>query len=227
VKLEILERLVGRTGPLVLVTRLDDGRQVLVDPAEPSPELEDWTVDNARRVLAADRSSVVERDGARYFFGVFNTQVRVLVVGAVHIAQLLASMARSAGYRVVVIDPRRAFATADRFPGTTLDVASSDEALARHGIDARTAIVTLTHDPRLDDPALQVALRSSAFYIGALGGQRTHEARFQRLREAGFDDDDLARIKAPIGLPIGSRTAGEIAASILAEIVQTLRLPAP
>lgn len=224
-KLDILERLVGRSGPLVLVTRLDDGTQHLVDPGDPSPGLEDWAVENAVRALAADRSSVVERDGARYFFGVFNTHVRVLVVGAVHIAQLLASMVQSAGYRVVVIDPRPAFAAADRFPGTTLDVAWPEEALARRDIDARTAVVTLTHDPRLDDPALQAALRSPAFYIGALGGRRTHEARFQRLREAGFDDADLARIRAPIGLDIGSRTPGEIAASVLAEIVQSLRMP--
>ena len=120
-------------------------------------------------------------------------------------------------------DPRGAFATEQRFPGIPLLKAWPTEGLAELGFDRRTAVVTLTHDPKLDDPALHAALGSSAFYIGALGSRRTQSARLERLREAGFGDDDLARIHAPVGLDIGARTPGEIAASILAEIVRVLR----
>lgn len=148
---------------------------------------------------------------------------RLLVVGAVHIAQALLPMARLAGWKVALIDPRAGFADPARFPDTEIHLEWPDAALARLAPDARTAIVTLTHDPKLDEPALRAALASPALYVGALGSRRTHEKRVARLREHGLDAGQLERIHAPIGLSIGAATPAEIAVSILAEIVQTLR----
>jgi xanthine dehydrogenase accessory factor len=148
---------------------------------------------------------------------------RLVVIGGVHITQFLAPMARQAGYDVVVIDPRAVFSTEDRFPGLTRLTAWPDEALAELQADERTAIVTLTHDPKIDDPGLQAALASTAFYIGCLGSRRTHAARCDRLREAGFADDDLARLNGPVGLDIGARTPAEIAVSILAQMIAVER----
>ena len=148
---------------------------------------------------------------------------RLVVIGGVHITQFLAPMARQAGYDVAVIDPRAVFSTEDRFPGLTRLTAWPDEALAELQPDERTAIVTLTHDPKIDDPGLQAALASRAFYIGCLGSRRTHAARCDRLREAGFADDDLARLNGPVGLDIGARTPAEIAVSILAQMIAVER----
>jgi xanthine dehydrogenase accessory factor len=144
-------------------------------------------------------------------------------VGAVHTAQALVPMARIAGYDPVVIDPRDAFGSEARFPGERLIGDWPDAALQEVGVDARTALVLLTHDPKLDDPALHIALKSKAFYIGALGSKRTHAKRVERLAEAGFTAQDIARIKGPVGLDIGAASPAEIAVSILAEMVQTLR----
>lgn len=168
----------------------------------------------------ADRSGV-EEDGL--FVAIHNPPLRMIVVGAVHIAQALLPMARIAGFDPVVIDPRSAFGSAARFPGERIVEDWPDEALAAEGIDARTAIVTLTHDPKLDDPALQVAIRSEAFYIGALGSSRTHAKRVARLEEAGFSAEEVARISGPVGLDIGAANPGEIAVSVLAEVVAALR----
>jgi xanthine dehydrogenase accessory factor len=142
------------------------------------------------------------------------------------VAQALAPMVRLAGYEAVVVDPRPAFATPERFGDVRLVDAWPDEALAGIGLDARTAVVALTHDLKLDDPALAAALRSNVFYMGALGSKKTHAARAARLREAGFDDAQLARIHAPVGLDLGAVSPGEIATAILAEIVVCLRRPA-
>ena len=152
--------------------------------------------------------------------------LRLFVVGAVHIAQALAPMASLLGYAVTVIDPRRAFVTAERFPDVTVVTEWPDEALVAAELDARSAVVTLTHDPKLDDPALHVALASPAFYIGSLGSRRTHARRIDRLTEAGFTPETLARIHAPVGLDIGAVTAGEIAASIAAELTASFRIRA-
>jgi xanthine dehydrogenase accessory factor len=168
-----------------------------------------------------DRSGV-EPDG-RSFVHVHNPPLRLLVVGAVHIAQALVPMARIAGYDVQVIDPRPAFGAAARFPDTQIAEDWPDEALDRLGLDARTAVVTLTHDPKLDDPAITAALRSDIFYLGCLGSTRTHAKRVARLEEAGFSGDEIARIHAPVGLDIGARGPAEIAVSVLAEITQRLR----
>ena len=140
-----------------------------------------------------------------------------------HVTQALAPMAAMAGYEVTVIDPRRAFGSERRFPGVSLSNAWPDEAMNEFRPDLRSAVVTLTHDPKLDDPALTVALRSNCFYIGALGSRKTHASRLDRLRQAGFTDRDMARIRGPIGLAIGARSPAEIAVSILAEVTQTLR----
>jgi xanthine dehydrogenase accessory factor len=157
------------------------------------------------------------------FVAVHNPPLRMVIVGAVHIAQALVRMARLAGWDVALIDPREAFGSAARFPGETVSHEWPDEALEAHGLDARTAVVTLTHDPKIDDPAIARALRSDAVYIGSLGSTRTHAKRAARLCEAGFGEADVARIHAPVGLDIGARSPGEIAVAILAEITGVLR----
>ncbi|MEO9575946.1 MAG: XdhC family protein [Tateyamaria sp.] len=171
-----------------------------------------------------DRSGIDE-DG-RTFVSIHNPPLRLAIVGAVHIAQALVPMARIAGYDPVIIDPRAAFGSAARFPGEMLIEDWPDEALAEVGLDTRTALVLLTHDPKLDDPALHIALGSDAFYIGALGSTRTHAKRVERLTEAGFAVEQIARIRGPVGLDIGAASPSEIAVSILAQMVQSLRRPA-
>lgn len=157
------------------------------------------------------------------FLAIHNPPLRMAVIGAVHIAQPLMAMARLAGYDAVLIDPREAFGSATRFPGETILHDWPDEALAARGLDARSAVVTLTHDPKLDDPAIMVALRSDVFYLGCLGSVRTHAKRVARLTEQGFSNADIARIHAPVGLDIGSKSPAEIAISVMAQITQVLR----
>jgi xanthine dehydrogenase accessory factor len=203
----------------VLATRLADGAQYLLpDPAAPAALNE-----AAEAALADDRSQTRRVGEEEWFFHVYNPPLRLAVVGAVHIAQALVPMARLAGFAVTVIDPRGAFATAERFPDVTLETSWPDEAMARFLPDRRSAVVTLTHDPKLDDPALDAALRSEAFYIGALGSRKTHAARRERLRALGHDEAALARIRGPVGLPIEAETPAEIALAILAEIVAVRR----
>jgi xanthine dehydrogenase accessory factor len=162
-----------------------------------------------------------------FFLHVHTPPLRLIVVGAVHIAQALVPFAVGTGYAVTVVDPRRSFATDARFPDVAVRTDWPDEALDELRPDTRTAIVTLTHDPKLDDPALDRALRSPAFYIGALGSRKTHAARLSRLRALGHDDAALARIHGPVGLNLGAVSAPEIALSIIAQIVATHRAPAP
>ena len=182
--------------------------------------------DAAPEAFARDRSGYLDAE-EREFLAVENPPLRLAIIGAAHIAQALHPMAVAAGYDVTVIDPRAAFASEDRFPGLTLGRTLSqdwpDEALDRHGLDARTAIACFTHDPKIDDPALIAALRSDAFYIGALGSTRTHAKRVERLAAAGFSEAEIGRIDAPIGLDIGARTPAEIALSALAAITLALR----
>jgi xanthine dehydrogenase accessory factor len=166
-----------------------------------------------------DRSQIETADTVQSFVHIFRPTPRLIVVGAVHIAQKLVPLARLAEFAVSVVDPRESFASPGRFPDVGLSHAWPDRAVSELAPDTATAIVTLTHDPKLDDPALISALRSPAFYIGALGSRKTHGRRLQRLREAGFGDADLARIRAPVGLPLGAISPGEIAVSIMAEIV--------
>ncbi len=171
--------------------------------------------------MRMDRSGL-EEDGET-FVAVHNPPLRLVCVGAVHITQALVPMARIAGYDPVIIDPRAAFASAERFPGEALMDDWPDEAVQKLGLDSRTALVLLTHDPKLDDPALQAALAADVFYIGALGSKKTHAARIARLQEAGFTEAQIARIHGPIGLDIGAAGPAEIAVSILAEMTAVLR----
>ncbi|MEM9795417.1 MAG: XdhC family protein [Pseudomonadota bacterium] len=171
--------------------------------------------------LRGDRSDF-EPDG-QTFVTLHAPPLRLAIVGGVHIAQALVPMARAAGYAVTIIDPRDAFASEARFPDTALVHDWPDETMVAFAPDARSAVVLLTHDPKLDDPALQIALASPAFYVGALGSTRTHAKRVDRLQEAGLDETAIARIDAPIGLDIGARSPGEIAVAILAAMTQALR----
>lgn len=214
--------------PVVLVTELASGAQALVQDGQTDGALSvsaalESAVEQAR---TDDRSRTVEIGNARYFIQVFNPPRRLIIVGAVHIAQSLAPIAAIAGYAVTIVDPRGAFATDARFPGVTLSQEWPDDALEALKPDRRTAIVTLTHDPKLDDPALAIALRSDAFYVGSLGSRRTHAGRVERLREQGFTDREISRIHGPIGLNIGAVSPAEIAVAILAEVTQILHQPA-
>ncbi|WP_375282271.1 XdhC family protein [Pseudooctadecabacter sp.] len=168
-----------------------------------------------------DRSGV-EPDG-RTFVAIHNPPLRMVVVGGVHIAQHLLPMARACGYDVTLVDPRPAFGSPERFPDTVISEDWPDEALEAMGLDARAAVVTLTHDPKLDDPAIKAALRSPVFYLGCLGSTRTHAKRIARLEAAGFGAEDIARIHAPVGLDIGGRSPAEIAVSVMAQVTATLR----
>lgn len=210
--------------PVALVTDLATGAQALVSPdaTEGTLALDDAGVAAARAALLHDKSGTIETAAGPRFVQVFNPPKRLVLVGAVHIAQPLAPMAGLAGYAVTIVDPRGAFATRERFPGVDLTDQWPDEALTALAPDGRTAIVTLTHDPKLDDPALTVALNSDAFYIGALGSKKTHAARLHRLAEAGFDDAALARIHGPVGLAIGAKSPAEIAVAILGQITHVL-----
>ncbi len=168
-----------------------------------------------------DRSGF-EEDGET-FVAIHNPPLRLIIVGAVHVAQALVPMARIAGYDPILIDPRESFGSEARFPGETVLDDWPDEGLRMLGLDQRTGLVLLTHDPKLDDPALMEALRSEVFYIGALGSTRTHAKRVTRLEEAGFSEAEIARIHGPIGLDIGAAGPAEIAVSILAEMTRVLR----
>ena len=205
--------------PVALLTRLSDGEQRLwPDDAAPGPLSE-----AAEAALRDDEAGSVELDGERWFVHPHNPPVRLVVVGAVHVAQALVPMAAAIGFAVTVVDPRRAFATPERFPGVSLSFDWPDDALSALALDGRSAVVTLTHDPKLDDPALDVALRSPCFYIGALGSRRTHAKRVARLQELGHGDGAIARVHAPVGLDIAAVTAPEIALSVLAEVVAARR----
>ena len=196
--------------PVALVTDLSDLSMRLVGP-------EDAQV--AAR-LASDQSGI---DDGR-FIAVYNPPLRLIVVGAVHIAQALMTMAQLCDYATVLIDPRTAFGAEARFPGHDIMTDWPDAALTHLQPDARTAIVTLTHDPKLDDPALISALRSPAFYVGCLGSRRTHAKRLERLTAAGLTAPELQRLHAPVGLHIGARTPAEIALSVVAQVTAVLRL---
>ena len=205
--------------PVVLATRLSDGAQHLLPDASAGAALNEA----AAAALRDDQSRTVQADGAAWFLQAHNPPLRLIVVGAVHIAQALVPFASGVGFAVTVVDPRRSFASDERFPDVAIRTDWPDEALDALRPDARTAVVTLTHDPKLDDPALDRALRSNSFYIGALGSKRTHAARLGRLRELGHDEAAMARIRGPVGLDLAAVTAPEIALSIVAELVAVRR----
>jgi len=204
---ELAQHRASRT-PVAYVADLDSGARSLVRSG----------YDAAFRM---DRSGFV--DDSRTFVGIHNPPLRLIIVGAVHIAQALVPMARVAGYDPTLIDPREAFGSDARFPGETILHDWPDEAIQKLGLDTRTALVLLTHDPKLDDPALERALRANCFYIGALGSKRTHAKRVERLIGSGFTEDEIAQIHGPIGLDIGASGPAEIAVSVLAEMTRVLR----
>jgi xanthine dehydrogenase accessory factor len=220
--LEALRRARAEKRPVAVVTALRSGVQVLIEDGGSSSTLPPEVLDAARRAIRQDASTNVDSGNDRYFVHVFNPPLRLVIVGAVHISQPLARMAQLTGYDIVLVDPRGAWATADRFPGLTLMDDWPDDALERLKLDRRTAVVTLSHDPKLDDPALTVALRSDVFYIGALGSRKTHGSRAARLREQGFTDAEIGRIHGPIGLNLGGRAPAEIALAIVAQMTQVL-----
>jgi len=206
--------------PVATLTILATGAQQLVHPGDRLP---DDLAAALKEAVRTDRSGVAQTTAGEVFINVYNPALRMVMIGAVHISQALIPMAKAAGYDVTVIDPRTAFASGERFAGVALDARWPDEALPPLGLDRRTAFVALTHDPKIDDPALTLALASDCFYIGALGSSRTHAKRRERLTAAGIGPAMLDKIRAPIGLDIGAIGAPEIAISIIAEITAALR----
>ncbi len=204
----------------ILVSAIEGGEQRLVKGNGVSA---DPLADVLEPALRSGKSGMVERAGKQYFLTVQVPPVRLIMIGAVHISQALAPVARIAGLDVAIVDPRTAFATPERFPDTRVVAQWPDEALATMPLDRYTAIALLTHDPKIDDPALTQALRAECFYIGALGSKKTHASRLERMRAAGFDEAALARIHAPIGLDIGAVSPAEIAVSVMGEIIAALR----
>ncbi len=236
-RIEVLVEAIARNHPLyalsladaprpsALVTRLSDfsSAVVLPDADDASVWLPSEIREHARSALRSDSSIAHTHGDTRYFIRVLTRPLRMLLVGAVHIAQALTTMAELAGFEVTVIDPRRAFASEARFAADKLCHDWPDEALLALAPDARTAVITLTHDAKLDEPALEIAVRSDAFYVGALGSRATHRGRCHRLLVRGVSERDVSRIHGPVGYPIVARHPGEIAASILAHVLAVLR----
>ncbi len=210
---------------VALATDLTSGAQLFIDgdAAEGDLELDEVSVGAMREALRADRNIGLDTARGRVFVQVFSPPRRCFVIGAVHIAQPLVPMLIATDYKPIVIDPRGAWATEARFPGVELSSEWPDEALERMKPDRASAVVALTHDPKIDDPGLIAALRSEAFYIGALGSRRTHAKRLERLAAEGFGENELSRIHGPIGLNIGGVSQAEVAVSIVAEMTQVLR----
>jgi xanthine dehydrogenase accessory factor len=208
--------------PVIVVTDISSGEQRLVKAA-------DFAVDplttELDKQLRMGKSAMVEVDGKKLFLNVYAPTARLVIIGAVHISQALAPLARSLDYDVTVVDPRTAFASPERFPDVALIAEWPDVALPPLNVDHYTAFVAVTHDPKIDDPALLHAFERNCFYIGALGSRKTHARRGDRLKEQGASEADIARIHAPIGLHIGAVSPSEIAVSIMAEITATLRMP--
>jgi xanthine dehydrogenase accessory factor len=204
---------------VALITDLETGEQRIVPRDEAAQDALAVTLDEAFRF---DQSG--SHDGQ--FINIHNPPLRLVIIGAVHIAQSVIPIAQQLGYDVTVIDPRGAFATGARFPGLALHAEWPDEVIPKIGLDPRTALIALTHDPKIDDPALDAALTSDVFYIGALGSKKTQGLRAARLMQAGFTEQQIARIHGPIGLPIGAKGAPEIAVSIMADVTRALRLGA-
>ncbi len=202
--------------PVIVVTDTENGEQRLVKAA-------DFAADPLRADLAKQlrmgKSGMIEAGGKKLFLNVYAPTAKLVIVGAVHISQALAPLARSLDYDVTVVDPRTAFASPERFPDVPLVAEWPDVALPPLNVDHYTAFVALTHDPKIDDPALLHAFQRDCFYIGALGSRKTHAKR------GDATDSDIARIHAPIGLPIGAVSPSEIAVAIMAEITARLRLP--
>ena len=222
--LEVLASLRHRRTPAVLATRFSDGAKALFHDGQWLPGDDVWQGLSAQadETLETGSPALIEED-EKVFLNTLMPARRMFIVGAVHISQSLVPMAQMAGYEVTLIDPRGAFTEDSRFPGTDVIEDWPDEVLKN--LDNRSAVITLTHDPKLDEAALSVALKSDCFYIGSLGSRKTHQARLQNLKSAGFKDSELLRIFGPIGLPIGAKTPAEIAVAILAQVTEASRKP--
>ena len=210
--------------PAVLVRGLTTGKQCVLTRQETLGDIDDIdpvVVAAARKALDSDGARTIETDGERYLVQTLASKPRMLIVGAVHIAQSLIPMAMQVGYEIVLIDPRTAFANPERFPDIHIDNRWPHEALSDFDLDARTAVVALSHDPKIDEPALQAAMDSNVFYIGVLGSKGNHAKRLERLGAAGYSQEQLSRVHGPIGLPLGGRSPAEIAVAILAEVIQS------
>lgn len=208
--------------PVFVVTDVSNGEQRMVKAADLAGDALEAEL---RKQLRMGKSAMIEVDGRKLFVNVYAPVARMVIIGAVHISQALAPMARSLGYDVTVVDPRTAFASPERFPDVRVVAEWPDVALPPLNVDHYTAFVAVTHDPKIDDPALLHAFARDCFYIGALGSRKTHAKRVDRLKAQGASDEDLAKIHAPIGLPIGAISPGEVAVAIMAQITAQLRLP--
>ena len=215
-----LERAARR--PVFVVTDVSNGEQRMVKAADLAG---DPLEAELRKQLRMGKSAMIEAGGKKLFVNVYAPVARMVIIGAVHISQALAPMARSLGYDVTVVDPRTAFASPERFPDVRVVAEWPDVALPPLNVDHYTAFVAVTHDPKIDDPALLHAFERDCFYIGALGSRKTHAKRLDRLKAQGASDQDIAKIHAPIGLPIGAISPGEVAVAIMAQITAQLRLP--
>ena len=228
--LRALSESLSRSRAVVLVRPLDERPPFLVDHSGVTafgtaddgarPTVPNALLEYCRDALARDDARAVDVERARYLIQTIAPPPRLIVVGAVHIAQKLIPMAQLAGYRVLLMDPREAFATNQRFPDVEISHDWPQQAMPSLALDARTAVVTLSHDAKIDEPALTYALQSDAFYIGALGSRKNHAKRLQRLATLGVDGKELARICGPIGLPLGGRSPAEIAVAIMAQMTQ-------
>nr|WP_155197626.1 XdhC family protein [Roseibium hamelinense] len=205
----------------ILLTHLETGNQRIIRQGE--VEDTDPLASELESRFLSGKSGQVETGSGTYFLTVDVPPTRIVVIGAVHITQALVPMAKQAGFDITVIDPRTAFATEDRFPDGSLLAKWPEDALLDVPLDAFTALVAVTHDPKIDDLPLQRALEADCFYVGALGSRKTHGKRCERLMEAGASEGNLARIDAPIGLDIGAASPPEIAVAILGAIIKALR----
>jgi xanthine dehydrogenase accessory factor len=224
VKADLLQHLLAAKAarqPVATVTNLSTGEARLVSRADAASDPLAVILDKAFRF---DKSGVEQTEQGEVFVTVHNPPLRLVITGAVLIAQALIPIAQAAGYDVWVVDPRGAFATGARFPDIRLHAEWPDEIIPQIGLDARTAFIALTHDPKIDDPALALALSSDVFYVGALGSKKTQASRVERLKARGLSEAQVARIHGPIGLSIGAVGATEIAISIIAEMTKALRL---
>jgi len=207
---------------VILATEMITGKQIFIDEKS-NDKLVKSILNESIELLKNDKSGLIKINDSSWFINLSLPPLRLVIVGAVHIAQPLAKIAATTGYEVTIIDPRASFATDKRFPNIKIINDWPEEALLNFNIDNRTAIVTLTHDPKLDDAALNAALLSNAFYIGSLGSKKTHNARIQRLKRAKHNKKNIDKIHGPVGLSIGAKSPEEIAISIISEIVKTLR----
>lgn len=220
-QLETLSQARVQRKPMAQAVALDGTGERLITPQE--IDQSGVLADALKEGFLSDQPRIVDDGGTRTFLNIYNPPLRMVVIGAVHVTQFLAPMAEIAGFDVTIIDPREGFASQERFPEAKVIADWPDDVLPGIGLDRRTALVLLTHDPKIDDPGLHVALKTECLYIGALGSRKTHAGRVERLKQAGFNDDDIARIHAPIGLNIGARGPAEIAVSILSEVTSVVR----